>query len=170
MEEEKPVQKDAEGIVSELREIQGECAQLSELEEMERNYANKLVESLKSVQTVVEEPIPIEKPALGAKYRYAKEVFLASDAVVVMFNNSGISSALPLSRFKSNEILSIVQSVTPHLKKIIALKRKETGERVELLERILKEMKKTGAAAKRPINEFRAPEEEDLVSSSIASE
>lgn len=170
LEEEKAAQKGAEGIISELREMQGEYAQLSELEEMERSYAGKLVESLKAVQTAVEDPIPIERAALGAKYRYVKEAFLASDAVVIMFNNTGISSAIPLSRFKSSEILSVVQSATPHLKKIIASKRRETGERVELLERILKEMKKTGTSVKRAAPEYQAPEEEDLVSSSITSE
>lgn len=150
--------------------MQGEYAQLSELEEMERNYAGKLVESLKAIQSVVEDPIPIEKAALGPKYRYVKEAFLASDAVVVMFNNTGISSAIPLSRFKSSEILSVVQSTTPHLKKVIATKRRETGDRVELLEKILKEMKKTGGAIGRPTPQYQAPQEEDLVSSSITSE
>ncbi|MDE1854208.1 MAG: hypothetical protein KGI38_10765 [Thaumarchaeota archaeon] len=169
MQEEKEAQKGGESIISELKEVQGEYAQLSELEEMEHDYAEKLVGALKEVQGAIDQVIPIERVALGPSFRYAKEAYLGSDAVVILTNNSGISSAIPLVKFKSGEILSIVQSATPHLKKAIATKRKETAERVELLERILKEMKKTGSSVKRQVPEYQAPEEEDLVSSSIAS-
>ena len=169
LQEEKEAPKGGESIISELKEVQGEYAQLSELEQMEHEYADKLVQALKEVQSAVEEVIPVERIALGPSYRYAKEAFLGSDAVVILLNNSGISSAIPLTKFKSSEILSVVQSVTPHLKKAIALKRRETAERVELLERILKEMKKTGSSVKRSVPEYQAPADEDLVSSSIAS-
>jgi len=170
LESEKGQAKGAEGIISDIREVQGEYAQLSELEEMERSYAEKLVLALKEIQRAVDEPIPIEKAALGSGYRYVKEAYLASDAVIVLFNNTGISSALPLSKLKSSEILSVVQSATPHLKRLIAQKRKETAERVELLERILKETKRVAASVKREVPSRQAATEEDLVSSSIASE
>jgi hypothetical protein len=168
--EEDTVSEKAEGIISELRNMQGEFAQLSELEEMERNYAEKLVDSLKVIQSVVDEPIPVERASLGPRYKYVKEAYLASDAVVVLMNASGIHSALPLARFKSSEILSIVQSATPQLKKVIAQKRKDTGDRVELLERILKEIKKAGSTVKQQTPEFKPQEEVDLVSSSITAE
>jgi hypothetical protein len=170
LQEEKEEPKSGDSIISELKEVQGEYAQLAELEEMEHDYAVKLVEALKEVQNSVDEVIPIERAALGSSYRYVKEAFLGSDAVIILLNNSGISSAVPLSKFKSNEILAVVQSATPHLKKAIALKRRETAERVELLERILKEMKKTGSSVKHQVPEFQGPVEEDLVSSSIAGE
>jgi hypothetical protein len=172
LQEEKEVQKRDEAILSELKEVQAEYAQLSELEEMEHDYAEKLVASLKEVQAAIDQVIPIERVALGPSFRYAKEAYLGSDAIVILLNNTGISSAIPLTKFKSSEILSIVQSATPHLKKAIAIKRKETSERVEILERILKEMKKTGTSVKRQAVDYQgqAPVEEDLVSSSIASE
>ena len=170
MQEEKEVQKGGDSIISELKEVQAEYAQLEELEEMEHDYAGKLVQALKEVQGAIDEVIPLEKSALGPGYRYAKEAFLGGDAVVILMNNSGVSSAIPLMKFKSGEILSIVQSATPHLKKAIAMKRKETAERVEILERILKEMKKTGGSVKRMAPGYSAPVEEDLVSSSIAGQ
>jgi len=169
LQEEKEAQKSGESLISELKEVQGEYAQLSELQEMEHDYADKLVQALKEVQGAVDEVIPVERAALGPSYRYAKEAYLGSDAVVILLNNSGITSAIPLTKFKSGEILAVVQSATPHLKKAIALKRRETAERVELLERILKEMQKTGSSVKRQVPEYQAPVEEDLVSSSIAS-
>ena len=170
LQEEKETESPGESIISELKEVQGEYAQLSELEEMEHDYAEKLVQALKEVQGALDIVVPVERPALGSSYRYVKEAFLGSDAVVILMSNSGISSSIPLTKFKSSEILSIIQSATPHLKKAIAVKRKDTGERVELLERILKEMKKTGSSVKRQVPEFQAPAEEDLVSSSIATQ
>lgn len=170
LQEEKEIPKGGESIISELKDVQAETSQLSELEEMEHDYAEKLVQALKEVQGAVDEVIPIERAALGPSYRYAKEAFLGSDAVVILLNNSGVSASIPLTKFKSSDILAIIQSATPHLKKAIAVKRKETAERVELLERILKEMKKTGSSVKRQAPEYHASVEEDLVSSSIAGQ
>lgn len=170
MQEEKEDQKGPDSIISDLKELQGEFAQLSELEEMEHDYAEKLVQGLKEVQSSVEGVIPLERSALGPAYRYAKEAYLGGEAVVIVLNNTGISTAVPLTKFKSSEILAVVQSAIPHLKKALAQKRKETSERVELLERILKEMKKTGNPAKRPVQQYDSPAEEDLVSSSIAGQ
>lgn len=170
LQEEKEVPRGGDSIISELKEVQAEYAQLGELEEMEHDYAEKLVNALREVQAAIEEVIPLEKSALGPGYRYAKEAFLGGDGVVILMNNSGISAAIPLTKFKSGEILSIVQSATPHLKKAIATKRRETADRVEILERILKEMKKTGSSVKRQVPEYQAPAEEDLVSSSIAGQ
>ena len=167
---EKVAQKDEDSIISELKDVQAEYSQLSELEEMEQDYAEKVVQALKEVQGAVNEVIPLERVALGPSYRYAIEAYLGADAVVILLNNAGISSSIPLAKFKTGEILSIVQSATPHLKKAIALKRKETSDRVEVLDKILKEMKKTGSSVRRQAPDYQAPVEEDLVSSSIATE
>ena len=170
LQEEKAAQSGGDSIIAELKELQGEHAQLTELEEMERDYAEKLINALKEVQSAVDEVIPLEKAALGPTYRYAKEAYLGKEAVVILLNNTGISTATPLAKFKSGEILTIVQSATPHLKKAIASKRRETAERVELLGRILKEMKKTGSSVKRQAPDYQNPAEEDLVSSSISGQ
>lgn len=170
LQEEKEGSSGSDSIISNLKEVQGEYAQLSELEEMEHDYAEKLVEALKGVQGPVEGVVPLERAALGPAYRYAKEVYLGGDAVVIIMNNSGISTAIPLTKFKSNEILAIVQSAIPHISKAISAKRKETSERVELLERILQEMKKTGTTVKHEVRTEEPPVEEDLVSSSISGQ
>ena len=170
MQEEKGAPQDEDSILSELKEVQTEYSQLSELEEMERDYAMKLVNALKEVQSEVDVIIPLERAALGPAYRYAKEAYLGGDAVVILLNNLGISSAIPLAKFKSGEILSIDHSATPHLKKAIAAKRRETAERLEIIDMILKEMKKAGSSVKlQSPDDYQAPVEEDLVSSSIAS-
>ena len=46
-------------IVSQLTALQSEYAQLSELDEMEKNYILKLVDSLKELQSGIDSAIPL---------------------------------------------------------------------------------------------------------------
>ena len=157
-------------IVDDLTELQSEFAQLSELDEMEHNYTRKLIESMKMLQSGVEEAMPLSKESLGPAYSGAKEAYLASDCVVVVLGADDSKSSIPLTRFASKYVLAIVKEATPVLAKIISEKRKEVGTRVDLLERILKEVKKAGNMAKQ--TERTAPQaaNEDLVQNSITSE
>jgi hypothetical protein len=157
-------------IVDDLTELQSEFAQLSELDEMEHNYTRKLIESMKMLQSGVEEAMPLSKESLGPAYSGAKEAYLASDCVVVVLGADDSKSSIPLTRFASKYVLAIVKEATPVLAKIISEKRKEVGSRVDLLERILKEVKKAGNIAKQ--SERNAPQaaNEDLVQNSITSE
>ncbi len=160
--------KQADTVVSQLRDIQGEFAQLSELEETEANHARKLVDSLRLIQSAVNDVVPLSISSLGDGYANAKDAYLAADCVVVITKPDGSRETRPLSELGSSEILAIVQDVTPLLKKLIMEKRKAASDRVELLERILKELKKAGSSLRqgRPQTESA---EQDLVSNSLAS-
>lgn len=162
-------QKPGEKIVTALREIQGEFAQLSELDEMEHNYALKLVDQLRQIQSVVDNVVPLPREALPDEYSQAKEAYLTVDAVVVVVDANGKQISVPLSKFEPSQVLSTVTYVTPLLKRAISEKRRATGERVELLERVLREVKKASGSLKDTTRNV-APEDEDLVASSIASE
>jgi hypothetical protein len=157
-------------IVADLTSLQSEFAQLSELDEMERNYTRKLIDSLKMVQAEVDVALPLKKSSLGPAYSASRECYLASDCVVIVVGEDGKKASIPLTRFESKFVLSIVKEATPSLAQIIAERRKEVGSRVDLLERILKEVKKTGSMAR--VSE-RAPAksiEEDLIQNSITRE
>ena len=67
-------------------------------------------------------------------------------------------------------MLTIIKEATPALAKIISERRKDVGSRVDLLERILKEVKKAGSMAKQTERSAPHPAEEDLVQNSITSE
>jgi hypothetical protein len=162
--------RQSDSVISELRDIQGEFAQLSELQEIERNYSMKLVDSLKLLQSVVDDVIPVDVSALGEEHQGAQSAFLAADAVVIISDDEGRSESVPLTRFESPQILAVIQAATPKLKKVISDKRRMTAERVEILEKLLKELKKAGSTLKQTRHEVEPAEEEDLVSSSIASE
>ena len=64
----------------------------------------------------------------------------------------------------------MVKEATPVLAKIISEKRKEVGSRVDLLERILKEVKKAGNMAQQTERIAPKAAEDDLVQNSITSE
>ncbi len=159
-----------QSIVGDLTSLQSEFAQLSELDEMERNYTRKLIESLRMLQSEVDVALPLDKESLGPAYSKAKEAHLASDCVVVITGEDDSKTSVPLTRFESKYVISIVKEATPALAKIISQKRKEVGSRVDLLERILKEVKKAGNMAKQPERGPPQPVEEDLVQNSITSE
>jgi len=157
-------------IVDDLTSLQSEFAQLSELDEMERNYTRKLIESLKMLQSEVDAAMPLQKESLGPAYSNAKEAYLASDCVVVVVAMDDTKTSIPLTRFEPKYVLSIVKEATPALAKIISERRKDVGSRVDLLERILKEVKKAGNMAKQTERSAPKAAEEDLVQNSITSE
>ena len=157
-------------IVDDLTSLQSEFAQLSELDEMERNYTRKLIESLRILQSEVDTAMPLRKEVLGPAYSDAKEAFLASDCVVVVVGMDDGKRSIPLARFEAKYVLSIVKEATPALAKIISERRKDVGSRVDLLERILKEVKKAGNMAKQTERVAPKAAEEDLVQNSITSE
>lgn len=162
---------DASGsIVDDLTSLQSEFAQLSELDEMEGNYTRKLIESLKILQSEVDMALPLQKESLGPAYSKAKEAYLASDCVVIVVGEEDGKRSIPLSSFEPRYVLSVVKEATPALAKIISEKRKEVGGRVDLLERILKEVKKAGSMAKQTERSAPRAVEEDLVQNSITSE
>jgi len=162
--------EDSGSIVDDLTSLQSEFAQLSELDEMERNYTRKLIESLKILQADVDVAIPLSKAALGPAYSEAKEAYLASDCVVVVVRADGAKTSVPLTHFESKYVLSIVKEATPALAKTISERRKEVGARVDLLERILKEVKKAGNMAKQTERASPKPAADDLIQNSITSE
>jgi len=157
-------------IVADLNSLQSEFAQLSELDEMERNYTRKLIESLKLLQSEVEVALPLTPESVGPAYSKAKEAYLATDCVVVVVNADNTKVSIPLSSFQPRYVLSIIKEATPVLAKIISEKRKEVGSRVDLLERILKEVKKAGSLAKQADRAIPQASEEDLIQHSITSE
>lgn len=161
----------SQSIVDDLTSLQSEFAQLSELDEMERNYTRKLIESLKILQSEVDIALPLRKENLGPAYSSTKEAYLASDCVVVVVDDADGKRSVPLSRFEPKYVISIVKEATPALAKIISDRRKDVGSRVDLLERILKEVKKAGNMAK-STSERAMPRSsgEDLVQNSITSE
>lgn len=161
----------SQSIVEDLTTLQSEFAQLSELGEMESNYTKKLIDALKVLQSEVDTALTLPIPSLGPAYSGSKEAFLAPDCLVMVTDSENQKRCVPLERFEPKYVLSIVKDATPELARIISERRKDVGARVDLLERILREVKKAGNMAKSSVE--RAPSrqaEDDLVQNSITTE
>src|SRR5438094_5654940 len=102
-----------DSIVSQLTALQSEYAQLSELDEMERNYILKLIDSLKALQSGIDSAIPLHVAALGIFRSKAKEAFLASDGVVIIHEEGGKPLSVPLSRFPAKDVIAVAKESTP---------------------------------------------------------
>ncbi len=159
-----------EKFASSLKELQSEVSQLSELDEMERTYALRLVEAIKSLQAAADIAIPLHPALLSTYQANAKQAFLVSEAVVVMTDKDGVTISLPLAQFRALEILAVVQDATPALREIISEKRKLAGARVELLEKILKDLKKAGSTLKQSSPDTIESEDRDLIRNSLTLE
>jgi hypothetical protein len=157
-------------MVDDLTSLQSEFAQLSELDEMERSYTRKLIESLKVLQSEVDVALPLQKESLGPAYSTSKEAYLASDCVVIIVGEDDRKSSIPLAHFEPKYVLAIIKEATPVLAQIISERRKEVGSRVDVLERILKEVKKAGNMAKQAERGVPQVPVDDLVQNSITSE
>lgn len=164
----------ADKMLADLRELQSEYAQLSELDEMERAYALRLVESIKNLQAGVDIVIPLALGSLRTYKPAVKQAYLASEAVLVMTDADGGTLSVPLAQLSPQEIMAVVQDLTAALRKAVSEKRKAVGARVELFERILKDLKKVGGAApqqsKRELLKPSNDDDDDLIRSSITTQ
>lgn len=163
---ENPFDKFAAG----LREVQSEVAQLSELDEMERTYSIRLIDSIKLLQSQIDVAIPLHVNLLSTYQSNLKTAFLVSEGVVVLTDKDGTTLSLPLTQFKPQDILAVVQDATPALREIISEKRKLVGGRVDILERILKDMKKAGSSMKQSKRDAMDSSEDDIIRSSLTNE
>ncbi len=163
---ENPFEKFAAG----LKELQSEVAQLSELDEMERTYSLRLIDSIKLLQSEIDVGIPLHVGLLPAYQSNIKTAYLVSEGVVVMTDKDGATLTLPLTHLKPQDILAVVQDATPALREIISEKRKLVGGRVDILERILRDMKKAGSSMKQSKHDVMDAGEDDLIRSSLTNE
>lgn len=133
------------GLVEGLRDIQGQYMMLADLFEKEKAYAIKLTEIVKELQQEADEVIPLRPEAIGENCQAA---YLVSEAVVVMFDSHRKMTSKPFSQLPAGAIVSAIQDSTSALGRMIAEKRRTESERVDSLEKVLKELKKTQATFK----------------------
>ena len=154
-------------IIDDLKAIQTEHAQLSELDELEHAHAQTLVSALKTLQARIDSPIALKRESFES-IGNPTEVYLLTDPVILMMDEDRKRSSRSLYEFEPQIILSVVKDSATALKRALADKRKEVGIRVKLFERLLGELKVDTIKRK-----ARAPEEsdeDDLIRHALASE
>ena len=154
-------------LIREMREIQSDAAQLSEIEELEYTQTMKLVESMKVLQAGVGTAISIRPAALGEPLSHVKQAIIGADAVIIGLDAEGKPFSRPLSDLKPTDILNVVQECAPKLRAKIVERKKAAEERLYLVEKILREFKETGANIKESRKQFFDSVESDIVRDSL---
>jgi len=154
---------DASVLVREMRDIQSEAAQLSEIEELEYAQAQKLVESMKVLQGSVETAINIRPQALGEPLLHSRQAIVGSDAVIIGLDADGKPFSKPLSSLRPQDILAVVEEWAPKLREKILERKKESETRLYLIEKALHEFKEGASAIKESRKQFYESVESDLV-------
>jgi hypothetical protein len=162
--------KDPNILLREMRDIQSEAAQLSEIEEMEYTQAHKLVESMKVLEAGVETAIAIRPQTLGEPLVHSKQAIIGSDAVILGIDMEGRPYSKPLASLSPGDILNVVQEWAPKLREKILEKKKESESRLYLMEKILHEFKEGASAIKESRKQFYESVETDLVRDTLEKE
>ncbi len=156
-------------FVDQLREIQGEYLMLSELYQKEKSYGERLADTMRLLQYEVDVRIPIDTKILMTA-RPLREAFMASESVVVMIDENDNRLSRPLSSFPPEAILAIIQYCTPELKRLITEKRRNASDKVNSLEKVLKELKRAQATFKQTKKDSSEGADSDDLSDSKESE
>ena len=161
---------DPNALIREMREIQSDAAQLSEIEELEYSQTMKLVGSMKVLQSGVETAITIRPQSLGEPLSHVKQAIIGAEAVIVGLDAEGKPFSKPLSDLKPVDILAVVQEWAPKLRLKIVERKKSAEERLYLVEKILREFKEGTSVMKDSRSKFYESVESDLVRDSIEKE
>ncbi len=155
-----------------LRNIQSEYSQLGELTEVESQHLKRLIAGVKVLQSAIERAIPLRTDVLGAVFGNVVSASLASDCIVVATREGGVIVSRPLAEFPSRIILEIIQDCAPEFNRLIADEKKEVYSRINLLEKALKELKKTESALKHPGRDAQiaGSQDEDIIRQTISTE
>lgn len=157
-------------LVREMREIQSDAAQLSEIEELEYSQTMKLVESMKVIQAGVGTAVSIRPVSLGEPLNHLKQAIIGADAVIIGLDADGKPFSRPLSDLKPADILNVVQEWAPKLRLKIVERKKGAEERLYLVEKMLREFKDGSSGYKDSRKQFYDSVDSDLVKDSLGKE
>jgi hypothetical protein len=147
------------GLIEGIRDIQGQHLMLTDLIEKEKAYTMKLTEMIKTLQRDADDVIPLRPEAIGERCQAA---YLVSEGVVVMFDAQRHMTSKAFSALPASAIVSAIEDCTSALSRVMAEKRRTESDRVESLERVMKELKKAQATFRVAKGEEPAAEEEEF--------
>jgi hypothetical protein len=121
-----------------IHQMEDEHMRLIELRAREESLGKRLATFMGTLQSEVDTVIPIPAESFG---KPCKAAFLASDAVVIVFEPDGTIVSRPLRVFPPELIVSIIKGCTSELIRLMSEKRRAEGNRLGSIERVLDELR-----------------------------
>jgi len=138
-------QKDS-SIALSIRTLHEEAMQLSELQEMEKNYSIEVSSLLKLIIEPLNASYHVKPTVVSSRDSSLSDVVVTPQGIVNFIHSQGIMNAKPLETLPSEVLVRILGEVIPQIKQILIEKRQKVSVRVGTLEKISREFKKIAPA------------------------
>jgi hypothetical protein len=161
-------QKDS-AIALSIRTLQEESLQISELSEMERNYAAEVSSLLRQLIEPLNTAYHIKPGSVSNRDATLTDVVLTPQGMLFFMHNHGTINSKTLENLPSEVLVKILAEVVPQVKKVMIDKRQKISARVATLEKIGREFKKIAPTVNQQQQRGRVPQvaQEQLVAPQI---
>ena len=132
-----------EDILSSISLLKEETAQISELSELERQYATETIAYVKRLIEPLNTSFHIDPRGVMKGDSSVTDIVLTPQGTVCLVKKENVVSK-PLESLQTETLVNIIQQVIPAVKDHIAAKRQKMTNRVNMLERVTKELRKVG--------------------------
>ena len=135
-----------EDIVSSIGLLKEEAAQISEISELERQYATETISYLKRLIEPLNTSFHIDPRGVMKGDGSVTDIVLTPQGTVCLVRKENVVSK-PIESLQTETLVNIIQQVIPQVKNHVSVKREKMTARVNMLERVTKELRKVGPVA-----------------------
>ncbi|HKW05515.1 MAG TPA: hypothetical protein VJN71_09480 [Nitrososphaerales archaeon] len=132
-----------EDILSAITMLKEESAQIGELSELERQYATETINYIKKLIEPLNTSFHIDPHTVMKGDGSITDIVLTPQGTICLVKKENVVSK-PLESLQTETLVNIIQQVLPEIKDHVASKREKMTSRVNMLERVAKELKKVG--------------------------
>ncbi len=138
-----------ESIVSSISLLKEEAAQIGELSELERQYATETISYLKRMIEPLNTSFHISPRGIMKDDGSVTDIVLTPQGTICLVKKENVVSK-PIDSIPTETLVNIIQQVIPQVKDHVSLKREKMTSRVNMLERVTRELRKVGPVTTKP--------------------
>ena len=131
------------GIIKLLEDIHEENERISELYAREKECVKVLSELLKDLMRTLNTSLVLSRGAFGRNGLDASRIYISVDSEVIIVQRDGQVKTMKLEEMSSPAELSILATLMPSLRKVIAAHRTEVRDRVNIFEKIIDQVRRS---------------------------
>jgi hypothetical protein len=130
-----------------IKDLQAEFQQISELTELERNYALEILGLLKGLIEPLNVSLHVKPSAVSKSDNTIKDVVLTPQGTICIVRDNGAINARPFDSLPSEALMRILTEVIPEVRRLLVERRQKINGRVGMLEKVVREFRKFAATA-----------------------